>query len=217
MASANLTGRAEPDMAPPRRADPAQLRARIDAGEWVVDLRSRTAFAAGHVPGTLNFEAEGSLATYLGWLIPWQTPLTLLARTPEEITAAQRELCRIGIDKIAAAASGTASDWAGAGDRLATYRVATFADLTGHHAGNGGFAVLDVRRRSEWMAGHLPGAVHIPLHELADRMDELPDAEIWVHCQGGYRAAVAASMLAAAGRPVVLIDDSIDADPGGLA
>jgi hydroxyacylglutathione hydrolase len=217
MASANLTGRAEPDLGPPRPADPAQLRARIDAGEWVVDLRSRTAFAAGHVRGTLNFEAEGSLATYLGWLIPWQMPLTLLASSPDEITAAQRELCRIGIDEIAAAASGAASDWAGAADRLATYRVATFADLTDHHAGNGGFAVLDVRRRSEWMAGHLPGAVHIPLHELAGRMGELPDAEIWVHCQGGYRAAVAASMLAAAGRAVVLIDDSIVADPGVLA
>jgi hydroxyacylglutathione hydrolase len=216
MASANLTGRAEPDLAPPRRADPAQLRARIDAGEWVVDLRSRTAFAAGHVRGTLNFEAEDSLATYLGWLIPWQTPLTLLASSPEEITAAQRELCRIGIDKIAAAASGAASDWAAAGERLWSYRVAAFADLT-DHAGNGGFVTLDVRRRSEWTAGHLPGAVHIPLHELADRMDELPDGEIWVHCQGGYRAAVAASMLAATGRSVVLIDDNLDAVPGGPA
>lgn len=214
MASANLTGRAEPDLTPPQRADPAQLRSRIDAGEWVVDLRSRRAFAAGHLRGTLNFEGEGSLATYLGWLIPWQTPLTLLAASPEEITAAQRELCRIGIDKIAASASGAATDWA-AGERLGSYRVATFADLT-DHAGNGEFAILDVRRRGEWSTGHIPGAISIPLHELAGRMGELPDSEIWVHCHGGYRAAVAASMLAAAGRPVVLIDDNLDLVPGVL-
>ena len=215
MASANITGRPEPDLARPRRADPAQLQARIDAGEWVVDLRSRTAFAAGHVPGTLNFEAEGSLATYLGWLIPWEMPLTLLAHSPEDITDAQRELCRIGIDKIAVAASGTAAGWA-AGDRLASYRVATFADLTARER-NGGCVILDVRRRREWSAGHLPGAISIPLHELAGRMDELPDGEIWVHCHTGYRAAVAASMLAARGRSVVLIDDDLAAVPGVLA
>jgi hydroxyacylglutathione hydrolase len=213
MASANLTGRAEPDLAPPGRADPAKLQDRIEAGEWVVDLRARTAFAADHVRGTLNFEGDGSLATYLGWLMPWLTPLTLLAGSPADITAAQRELCRIGIDTIAAAASGGASDWAAAGAAMGSYRVAAFADVPDRE-GNGKFVLLDVRRRSEWRAGHLPGAVHIPLPELADRMAELPDREIWVHCQGGYRAAVGASMLAAAGRPVVLIDDDLDAAAG---
>jgi len=212
VASANITGRAEPDLTPPLRADPAQLRARIEAGEWVVDLRSRTAFAAGHLRGTLNFEADGSLATYLGWLIPWQAPLTLLASSPDVIAGAQRELCRIGIDRIAAAASGAAADWS-AGGRLASYRVAAFADLAARK-GNGGFAILDVRLRHEWNAGHLAGAISIPLHELAGRMDELPDGEIWVHCQGGYRAAVAASMIAATGRPVVLIDDDLDPAAG---
>ena len=205
MASANITGRAEPDLTPPRRADPAELRARIEAGEWVVDLRSRTAFAAGHLAGTLNFEADGSLATYLGWLIPWQSPLTLLGPSPEIVCQAQRELCRIGIDEIAAAAYGTAGDWA-RGAALASYRVATFSDLRAG-AGTGEFAVLDVRRRNEWRAGHLDGAIHIPLHELIGRMAELPDGEIWVHCQGGYRAAIAASMLAARGRRVVLVND----------
>jgi hydroxyacylglutathione hydrolase len=213
MASANITGRAEPDLTPPRRPDPAELRARIEAGEWVVGLRSRTAFAAGHLAGTLNFEADGSLATYLGWLIPWQSPLTLLGPSPEIVSQAQRELCRIGIDEIAAAAYGTAAGWA-AGAPLASYRVATFSDLRAG-AGTGEFTVLDVRRRNEWRAGHLDGAIHIPLHELIGRMAELPDGEIWVHCQGGYRAAIAASVLAARGRRVVLVNDRLDA--GGHA
>jgi rhodanese-related sulfurtransferase len=67
--------------------------------------------------------------------------------------------------------------------------------------------LLDVRRKPEWDAGHIAGATHVPLHELAGRLRELPDGEIWVHCQSGYRAAVAASILAAAGRQVVAMDD----------
>ena len=58
--------------------DAAEVRRRIEAGEWVVDLRDRTAFAKGHVPGTFGFDAEGNVVTYLGWLIPWGTPLTLI-------------------------------------------------------------------------------------------------------------------------------------------
>jgi hydroxyacylglutathione hydrolase len=212
MPSANITGRDAPDLSPPRAASPARLRARIEAGEWVVDLRSRTAFAQGHLAGTLNFEAEGSLATNLGWLIPWPAPLTLLGPSPEVVSAAQRELCRIGIDEIAAAATGTASDWAGPAP-LASYRVATFGDLAAR-AEDEAVVVLDVRRHAEWQAGHLDGAINIPLPELAGRMAELPDAEIWVHCQTGYRAAIAASMLAARGRRVVLVDGELDtADP----
>jgi hypothetical protein len=58
------------------------VAARIAAGEWVVDLRNRRAFAAGHVSGSLSFEHGGDFTTYLGWLIPWGTPLTLLSDTP---------------------------------------------------------------------------------------------------------------------------------------
>ena len=87
-------------------ADAAELRRRIEGGEWVVDLRNRTAFAAGHAPGTLNFGLDGGFATYLGWLIPWGTPLTLLGESAEDVTEAQRELVRIGIDRPAAHATG---------------------------------------------------------------------------------------------------------------
>ena len=106
MGPANAAGPSGPDLTPPQRADAAELRRRIEAGEWVVDLRARRAFAAGHVPGTLGFDLDGSFATYLGWLIPWGTPLTLLGHTPEQVAEAQRELVRIGIDRPAAAATG---------------------------------------------------------------------------------------------------------------
>ena len=72
MAPANLAGPAGPDLSPARPADAAELRRRIEAGEWVVDLRDRIAFAAGHVPGTFSIPLDQRFATYLGWLIPWE-------------------------------------------------------------------------------------------------------------------------------------------------
>jgi hydroxyacylglutathione hydrolase len=205
MGPANMAGPAAPDLSPPVAADPAELLRRIDAGEWVVDVRSRTAFAAGHLRGTLNFEVGVSLATYLGWLIPWTTPLTLIGDTPAAVAAAQRDLCRIGIDKIESAASGPAAQWA-AGQRLEQFPTTDFATLA-ERTDRESLVLLDVRRISEWQASHIEGAVHIPLHELSARADEVPAGEVWVHCESGYRAAVAASMLAARGRKVLTIDD----------
>ena len=126
---------------------------------------ARRAFAAGHVAGTLSFDLDGSFATYLGWLIPWGTPLTLLGDTPEQVAEAQRELVRIGIDRPAAAAAGGPAAWAG-GQPLRSYPVADFADLEAvrHHRP---VVILDVRRDSEWAASHIDGAVHIPLARAA--------------------------------------------------
>ncbi len=215
MAPANSAGPAAPDLSAPERADAEQLRKRLAAGEWVVDLRNRIAFAAGHLAGTLNFGLDGSFATYLGWLIPWGTPLTLLGETAEQVAEAQRELVRIGIDRPAAHATGTRADWAGGGE-LATFPRATFADLAQvrHHRS---VVVLDNRRNLEWAEAHIDDAVHIPLHDLRDRLDQVPDGEVWVHCAAGYRASIAASILAATGRRVVAVDDEFDnAAPAGL-
>lgn len=208
MAPANAAGPAAPDLSAPRRADAGEIRKRLADGEWVVDLRSRVAFAADHVSGSLNFGLDGSFATYLGWLIPWGTPLTLLGGTAEQVTEAQRELVRIGIDRPAAHAVGGPADWAEFGDRGPLPR-ATFADLAQvrHHRP---VVVLDVRRNLEWAQAHLDGATHIPLHELLRRLDEVPDGEVWVHCAAGYRAFIAASILAAAGRSIVAVDDDFD-------
>jgi rhodanese-related sulfurtransferase len=76
--------------------------------------------------------------------------------------------------------------------------------------------VLDVRRDSERAVGHIEGSVHIPIHELPRRIGDVPDGVVWVHCAGGMRAAIAASLLDAAGRDVVAVDDGFDAatDPG---
>jgi hydroxyacylglutathione hydrolase len=210
MGPINLAGADAPDLTPPRPASAAELRRRVDVGEWVVDLRERVAFAAGFLPGSVSFPLDGSFATYLGWLIPYGTPVTLLGETSEQVADAQRELVRIGIDRPAAAATGTPRDWA-ASMPLASLRLARFSDLAAamdrHDRARP--VVLDVRRRLEWEAGHIEGAVHIPLHDLSCRVSEVPPGEVWVHCRTGYRSTVAASLLAASGRDVISIDDEI--------
>ena len=207
MAPANSAGPDEPDLSLPAQAEPIELRRRIEAGEWVVDLRTRTVFAAGHVPGSLNFGLDGGFATYLGWLIDWGTPLTLLGETEADVATAQRELVRIGIDRPAAAATGGPRDWTD--QPLASFPRATFADLD-HVRHHRDVVVLDVRRTAEFAAARIEGALNIPLHELPMRVAEVPDAEVWVHCAGGYRASVAASFLSAARKRLVAIDDTFD-------
>lgn len=207
MAPANRRGPQAPELSAPDRADKATLARRITAGEWVVDLRSRTAFATGHVVGTLNVGLDGQFSTYVGWLIPWGTPLTVLGDTPAQVAEAQRELVRIGIDHLAGAATGSPRDWTD--DPLGSFERATFADLAQvHHHRR--VHVLDVRRGSEHEAANVDDAINIPLHELPARLDEVPEGEVWVHCASGYRASIAASVLAAHGVEVVVLDDAFD-------
>ncbi|MCC3655635.1 MULTISPECIES: MBL fold metallo-hydrolase [Streptomyces] len=210
MGPANAEGPGPVDLTAPRRADAAEIAARLAAGEWVVDLRNRVAFAEGHVAGAFNFELEGQLATYLAWMIPWGKPVTLLAETPEQITAAQRELVRVGIDRPAAAATGAPAEWVDNPEALRSFRRSDFATLAKEIGRGAETVVLDVRRDSERAGARIRGSVHIPIHELHGRLGEIPEGTVWVHCAGGMRAGIAASMLDAMGREVVAVDDSFD-------
>ena len=209
MGPTNRHGPAPVDLSPPKPVDPAELRRRIEAGEWVVDLRARAAFAAGHLAGSLGFDGGQNFVTYLGWLYRIGTPLTLIGETGEQVAHARRELVRIGVDDLAGAATGDIDTLAD-GRALRSYPVADFAALARARSA-GPVPVLDARRNGERALGSVAGSVHIPLHELADRLDEVPDGEVWVYCGSGYRASIAASILDRLGRQVVLIDDAYDA------
>jgi len=116
----------------------------------------------------------------------------------------------IWADRPAAAASGGPARWA-AGAPLASLRLAKFGDLAAALSGPGPHpVVLDVRRPKERADSRIAGAVHIPFDELSRRASEVPPGEVWVHCHSGYRAMVAASLLAARGRQVVSVDDDFD-------
>jgi glyoxylase-like metal-dependent hydrolase (beta-lactamase superfamily II)/rhodanese-related sulfurtransferase len=206
MAPLNQAGPGEADLAMPQLVDPAALQHRLEHGEWIVDLRSRKAYAADHLRGTVSIELADPFATHLGWALPWDAPLTLLGDSADDVLEARRQLARIGIDQMAAAV-GHPTDLVPDGT-AASYRRATFEDLAAERAERDGeIVVLDVRRPDEWEQGHIAGAVHIPFYDLRGRQDEVPDGEVWVHCQSGYRASIGSSLMDCVGRDVVLIDD----------
>jgi glyoxylase-like metal-dependent hydrolase (beta-lactamase superfamily II)/rhodanese-related sulfurtransferase len=217
MGPANAAGPAPVDLSTPRPVDPEELTGRLAAGEWVIDLRSRTAFAAGHLPGALNFElAIANFVTYVGWLIPWGAPITLIGETEEQVADARRELVRIGIDRLAGAAIGSPEALA-AGRELSSYPVSDFTGLADAMATDPDLVVLDSRRDDERASGGVRGSLHIPIHDLPDRLDAIPAGDVWVYCGSGYRAAIAASMLARAGRRPVLVDGGYGDPDGGAA
>jgi rhodanese-related sulfurtransferase len=116
---------------------------------------------------------------------------------------------RIGVDELAGAAIGDVAAMAD-GTPVRSYRVSDFAGLAAAVA-RGPVQVLDARRNDERAAGSVRGSQHIPIHELGERAEEVPDGEVWIYCGSGYRAAVAASMLDRPGRRVVLVDDDYEA------
>ncbi len=201
----NAAGPDAADLTPATPVDPDALSARITAGEWVVDLRDRSAYAGRHLAGTVSIEYGQQFATYLGWVLPWGAPITLLGESPEQLAYAQRALTRIGIDRLAGAAVGDVASLASGGE-LRSYPVAGFAAVAAERDAQ----LLDVRRDDERAGGFLTGSVHIPLAQLPDRLAEVPDGRVWVHCASGFRASIAASILDRAGHEVVHIDDDYD-------
>lgn len=205
MGPINARGPAPWKPATPEPVQADELRERVNRGEWVVDLRDRTAFAAGHIAGTLGFELSENFVTYLGWLMPWGAPLTLIGESSNQVADAQRKLGRIGIDRLAGAAVGDTKTLAGKATTR-SYRVADFSALAKEMT-NRPVQVMDARRNDEQAAGYVTGSQHIPIHELPARIDEVPEGELWVYCGSGYRASIATSMLDRPGRDVVLINE----------
>ena len=209
---------AEPvDLSPPELLDTGELRSRLRDGQWVVDLRNRVAFADDHLKGTVSFEyGDGkSFTTFLGWTLPWGGPITVVG-SRDEVDAAVRDLSRIGIDQPCIAI-GDRPEQLVEGHPTQSYPRVGWAELLEELRAGHEPVVLDVRRDDEYATDHLDAAVHVPLHSLLERMDEVPHETLWVHCGSGYRAGTAASILQRAGHDVVHIDaDWSDAAGAGL-
>ena len=225
MGPANQKGAGPIDLSLPQVATAEDIARRIAAGEWVVDLRHRRVFAGDHVKGSLSFDVHGNAVTYLGWMIDWGTPITLLGADADEVQTMQRELVRIGIDRPVAYAVGQPSDWAPSPESQSSYRRASYAELAAALAADPDVPMLDLRRNSEFDDGFVAGATHVPLHELRGRIDEVVDwagsvrdhGPVWVYCGSGFRASAGASVLEAAGVEVVHVDDDFpNAEKAGL-
>lgn len=208
MGERNREGARAPDLSLPEEIDVLEVGRRIRRAEWVIDLRCRTEFGPSHVAGTVNFPAGEQLATYVGWVVPWGSPLTVVASSPVDVARARRDLARIGVDWLAGWCSAPLSEVQDAMGS-SSYLVTDFEGLA-QAVRSQDVQVLDVRRPDEWRERHIRGAINIHLPDLPSGISELPARPTWVHCAGGYRASVAASLLDRAGRGVVLVDDEID-------
>ena len=203
MGPANLAGAGAIDLSELPRLSAEELLKRIAGDNWVVDLRDKDSWAKAHLAGTMNFGVSGSFATYLGWLFPYEKELVLISDKANDISLAQRELVRIGIDRPSASFVGTMNNFT----EVLDVQIVQFKDVPEAQT-NSEVVVLDVRRNSERQASHIKGSKHIPLHELEGRLGELSTEKIyWVHCAGAYRASIATSIIQNAGIKVVLINE----------
>jgi hydroxyacylglutathione hydrolase len=186
----------------------------LDRHELVIDMRSSAEFATGHLPGSINIPFNNSFTTWAGWVVPYDRDVYLISAKPDgrQSELALRDLAMIGLDRVAGSFGLDAlGAWTGAGRPLASYGRISARDLSDRLTA-GTATVVDVRSRDEWEAGHIPGVVNIPAGEIVDRMGELPlGRPLVVHCQGGTRSAIAASLLNAGG-----VAEVLDL-PGGFA
>lgn len=182
---------------------------------WVVDVRTRKAFAAAHPELAVGIELGSSFATYTGWLLPWSDDITLVGDTEEDIVNAYTELSRIGMDKFVSGATHNLEPYLAAAPSK-SYEQRTFADFKKLLDAHEKPFILDVRLPDDWSQSHVADSLNIPLHELMTEMEQLPkDVPIWVHCASGYRASIAASIINRSGRTPVLVDDTFE-HAGGL-
>jgi hydroxyacylglutathione hydrolase len=166
-------------------------------GVSIIDVRATADFAAGHIPSTLNIPVGTSFATWAGSLLPYDRDIVLLADTAERIERARRLLMLVGHDRVVARGGEALRDeW----ERRYGPLVRTTLIESTELSTNDRRLVIDVRGQPEWDAGHMPGASHLFLGDLAKLAQDIPrDMPIAVHCQGGTRSAIAASVLQAQG------------------
>jgi hydroxyacylglutathione hydrolase len=189
----------------PRALDAAGLAAAVARGATVVDGRDRAAYAAAHLPGSLNVELNESFASYVGWLVPFGTEVALVLPEParEALEEAITQLLRIGYERLAGWLAGGIAAWQASGAPVDSYPIVALAEAA---ASPGSSTVLDVRQPNEWRRGVIPGSRQIFVADLPARLGELPrDRPVTVVCASGHRSSIAASILDGAGFEVRLV------------
>ncbi|HSJ08822.1 MAG TPA: rhodanese-like domain-containing protein, partial [Longimicrobiales bacterium] len=187
----------------PERQEGTRLEAVLGDGAVVVDTRAWSVFRHGHVPGTINIPLNRSFTTWAGWLLPYDADFYLIA-DETAVAGAAHDLAMIGLDRIAGWFDSAAVAAYGATHSLETLDEMTVEQV---HAlmEERDVAILDVRGRSEYDAGHIDDVTNIPLGYLLDRIAEIPAGRpLVLQCQGGGRSAISGSLLAAHGVPYVI-------------
>jgi glyoxylase-like metal-dependent hydrolase (beta-lactamase superfamily II)/rhodanese-related sulfurtransferase len=189
----------------PGAMDPKAVQEAVARGATVVDGRGRSAFAAAHVPGSLNIELDADFASYVGWLVPFGSPVVLVLPDPAEEAAreAVTQLLRIGYDWVPGWLDGGVAAWQHAGHEVATFEITGVREA----AAATDATILDVRQPREWESeGVIAGSRQMFVADLPAHIEELPrDRPVTVICASGFRASIAASLLDRAGFTVRLV------------
>ncbi len=167
-----------------------------ESGALVLDTRNAGDFATGFIPNSINIGLEGSFAQWVGEMIPDVKQPILLVTDADKAEEAVTRLSRVGYDNTLGYLKGGFSTWKKAGKEVETSGRITVADLEKAYKKGQTPLIIDVRKKSEFDSEHLLDAVNIPLNEINRHLAEFPKEKPFVlHCQGGYRSMIAASIL----------------------
>ena len=173
---------------------PKQFKEVIEQKRGVlVDVRSMLAFGGGHIAGALNIGGTPILSIWAGWMLDPEQPILLVLENDDDLENVVRLFVRTGYTKFAGYLIGGMKAWDVAG-----FPHEEIGQMTVHELNqrNGDLQIVDVRSPNEWKKGHVPGARHIFLPQLKERMGELDRAKpTAVYCASGYRASIATSVL----------------------
>lgn len=181
-----------------RPLSPAEVEERTEERVLPLDTRSVKDFGAGHLPGALHVQLEGKFAPWVGSIVPPGAEVVVIADPGREVETMTR-LARVGYERIVGWLEGGMDAWRRAGGEIVSVPQIAPAELRRRLASSDRPDILDVRTASEWEAGHLPGALHVPLPELQARLAEVPSGPLAVICGSGYRSSIACSILQRAG------------------
>jgi glyoxylase-like metal-dependent hydrolase (beta-lactamase superfamily II)/rhodanese-related sulfurtransferase len=189
-----------------------ELQSLMTAGVVALDVRPGEQFAAAHVPGSINIALSGQFATWAGILLGLDSSTVLIAESADQVAEARMRLARVGIERLRGFLEGGIAGWKQAGLELAALHEIAVEDLR-LQLQSGELQLLDVRRESEWQAGHIPGASWAPLDRFQNALPELDrELSLAVHCKGGYRSMIACSFLERAGyRNLINVKGGFDA------
>jgi len=173
-------------------------------GAQLLDVRDAIDFEGAHLAGSLNIGIQGKYATWSGTILDRNRPIVVIAEPGREEEAIVR-LGRIGFDGVTGYLGGGLDSLQNRPDLVGRIERATAVAIAELRASPNPPVLVDVRSEKEWAGGHIPGSLNLPLNHLREAIAGLPsDGKIVVHCEGGYRSAIAASLLARNGRPNVM-------------
>ncbi|RYD54634.1 MAG: MBL fold metallo-hydrolase [Sphingobacteriales bacterium] len=175
----------------------ADFKNKISEGAWVLDTRAATVFTEGFVPGAISIGLDGRFAEWAGSLLPFDQTLILVTEPGKEQESVVR-LARVGIDKVEGYLDGGMDAWKAANEPLDMIIDVEPDELAMDIPHDSRLEVIDVRKPTEFDTAHVKGAHNAPLDTLMDPLNVAmidSDNNLYIHCAGGYRSVIAASLL----------------------